>query len=226
MLRNIFPQLILSPLAKLTLFKLSGTPPCSRSFNTTPHFLLTCVWCGGHTANLVLLENMLCRRVFSFEVTDNQLNIPTETDPVVSYGGNDATSPDRSRCHMNEVLNIVRRALHVKQRGKETLHPLLKLASAWSRGPGKRSVAYGPRPGTLESASSSVTSSIHLSTSLDSCEDSVQLLSRIRLFATPWTAAHQASLSIINSWSLLKPMPVESVMPSKHLSPCCPLLLE
>ena len=169
---------------------------------------------------------MLCWRVFSFEVTDSQLNIPTETDPVVTYCGNDATSPDRSHCHMNEVLNIVRRALHVKQRGKETLHPLLKLASAWSRGPGKRNVAYGPRPGTLESASSSVMSSIHLSTSLDSCKDSVPLLSRIRLFATPWTAAHQASLSIINSWSLLKLMSIESVMPSKHLSPCCPLLLE
>ena len=43
---------------------------------------------------------------------------------------------------------------------------------------------------------------------------SVQLLSRVQLFATPWIAAHQASLSITNSWSLLKPMSVESVMPS------------
>ena len=46
---------------------------------------------------------------------------------------------------------------------------------------------------------------------------SVQLLSHVRLFATPWTAAHQASLSITNSWSLLKPMSIESVMPSNHL---------
>ena len=54
---------------------------------------------------------------------------------------------------------------------------------------------------------------------------SVQLLSCVRLFATPWTAAHQASLSITNSWSLLKLMSIESVMPSNHLILCCPLLL-
>ena len=45
------------------------------------------------------------------------------------------------------------------------------------------------------------------------------------LFATPWTAAHQASLFITNSWSLCKLMSTESVMPSKHLIPCHPLLL-
>ena len=54
---------------------------------------------------------------------------------------------------------------------------------------------------------------------------SVQLLSYVWLFATPWTAACQASLSITNSWSLLKLMSVESVMPSNHLILCCPLLL-
>ena len=54
---------------------------------------------------------------------------------------------------------------------------------------------------------------------------SVQLLSRVRLFVTPWTAACQASLSIINSKSLLKLMPIESVMPSNHLILCRPLLL-
>ena len=54
---------------------------------------------------------------------------------------------------------------------------------------------------------------------------SVQLLSRVWLFATPWTAACQASLSITNSWSLLKLMSIESVMPSNHLILCCPLLL-
>ena len=52
---------------------------------------------------------------------------------------------------------------------------------------------------------------------------SVQLLSCVQLFATPWTAASQASLSITNSQSLLKLMSIESVMPSNHL--CCPLLL-
>ena len=54
---------------------------------------------------------------------------------------------------------------------------------------------------------------------------SVQLLSRVQLFATPWTAAHQAPLSISNSWSLLKLMSIELVIPSNHLIFCCPLLL-
>ena len=54
---------------------------------------------------------------------------------------------------------------------------------------------------------------------------SVQWLSPVQLFAIPWTAAHQASLSIANSWSLLKFMSIESVMPSNHLILCCPLLL-
>ena len=54
---------------------------------------------------------------------------------------------------------------------------------------------------------------------------SVQSLSCVWLFATPWTAARQASLSITNSRSLLKLMSIESVMPSNHLILCCPLLL-
>ena len=54
---------------------------------------------------------------------------------------------------------------------------------------------------------------------------SVQSLSRVQLFPTPWTAARQASLSITNSWSLLKLTSIESVMPSNHLILCCPLLL-
>ena len=54
---------------------------------------------------------------------------------------------------------------------------------------------------------------------------SVQSLSRVWLFATPWTGALQASLSITSSWSLLKPMSIESVMPSNHLILCRPLLL-
>ena len=54
---------------------------------------------------------------------------------------------------------------------------------------------------------------------------SVQLLSCVQLFATPWTAAQQASLSITNSWSLLKLMTIGSVMPSNHLILCRPLLL-
>ena len=54
---------------------------------------------------------------------------------------------------------------------------------------------------------------------------SVQLLSHVRLFVTPWTAAHQASLSIINSQSSLRLTSIESVMPSSHLILCRPLLL-
>ena len=53
----------------------------------------------------------------------------------------------------------------------------------------------------------------------------VQSLSRVQLFATPWTAACQASLSFTNSQNLLKLMSIESVMPSSHLILCCPLLL-
>ena len=71
----------------------------------------------------------------------------------------------------------------------------------------------------------------------DSCEEAgevnlqhgefvvVQSLSCTRLFATPWTAARQASLSFAISWSLLKLMSIDSVMPSKHLIPCYPFLL-
>ena len=54
---------------------------------------------------------------------------------------------------------------------------------------------------------------------------SVQSLRQVWLFATPWTAACQASLSITNSRSLLKFVSIELVMPSKHLILCCPLLL-
>ena len=53
----------------------------------------------------------------------------------------------------------------------------------------------------------------------------IQLLSRVPLFATPWTAVLQASLSITNSWSLLKLMSIESAKPSSHLIFCRPLLL-
>ena len=53
---------------------------------------------------------------------------------------------------------------------------------------------------------------------------SVQLLSRVRFFANPGTSARQASLSITSSWSLPKPMSIESVMPSNHLILCRPLL--
>ena len=55
--------------------------------------------------------------------------------------------------------------------------------------------------------------------------NSVQSLSCVRLFATPWSTACQTSLSITNSWSLPTPMSIESVMPSNHIILCHPLLL-
>ena len=58
---------------------------------------------------------------------------------------------------------------------------------------------------------------------MDQSFSSVQSLSRVRLFVTPWTAAHQASLCIISSWSLLKLLSIESVMLSNHLILCRPL---
>ena len=61
--------------------------------------------------------------------------------------------------------------------------------------------------------------------SLYSIFSSVQLLSHVQLFVTPWIAACKASLSITKSQSLLKLMPIESVMPSSHLILCRPLLL-
>ena len=57
------------------------------------------------------------------------------------------------------------------------------------------------------------------------CFSSVQSLSHVRLFATPWIAVRQVSLSITNSWSSPKLMSIESVMPSSHLILCRPLLL-
>ena len=69
--------------------------------------------------------------------------------------------------------------------------------------------------------SSQSNSNIHTSVQFSS----VQSLSYVRLFATPWIAARQASLSITNSRSLLKLMSIESVMPSNHLILCYPLLL-
>ena len=60
---------------------------------------------------------------------------------------------------------------------------------------------------------------------LNSTNHSVQLLSHVQLLGMPWTAAHEASLSINNSQSLLKLMSIELVMPSNHLILCRPLLL-
>ena len=66
---------------------------------------------------------------------------------------------------------------------------------------------------------------LHFPGSLAVLFSSVQSLSRVLLFATPWIAARQASLSITNSWSSLRPTSIESVMPSSHLILGCPLLL-
>ena len=60
---------------------------------------------------------------------------------------------------------------------------------------------------------------------VSSISQSIQSLSHVQLFVTPWNFACQASLSITNSWSPPKPMSIESVMPSSHLTLCRPLLL-
>ena len=65
----------------------------------------------------------------------------------------------------------------------------------------------------------------HEQSNLEGCGPSVQSLSRVWLFVTPWTTAHQVSLSITTSQSLLKLMSIALVMPSNHLILCCPLLL-
>ena len=65
----------------------------------------------------------------------------------------------------------------------------------------------------------------YISANITAVFNSVQSLSHVQLFVTPWTAAHQASLSITNSQSLLKLMSIESVMPSNHLILCHPLFL-
>ena len=68
-------------------------------------------------------------------------------------------------------------------------------------------------------------SGLKITTSIVNVLSSVQSLSRVQLFVTPWTATPQASLSITNSWSLLKLMLIELVMPSNHLILCYTLLL-
>ena len=66
---------------------------------------------------------------------------------------------------------------------------------------------------------------LHSLSSIYCLFSSVQLLSRVRIFVTPWNAAHQAFLFITNSWSLLKLMYIDSLMPSNHLILCHTLLL-
>ena len=73
---------------------------------------------------------------------------------------------------------------------------------------------------------SALTFGLCKSINMSACSvSSVQSLSYVRLFVTPWTAACRGSLSIINSWSLLKLMSIQWVMPSNHLFLCHPLLL-
>ena len=65
-----------------------------------------------------------------------------------------------------------------------------------------------------------------LLTTVSKALSQVQSFSSVQLFVNPWTAAHQSSLPITNSWSLLKFISIESVMPSNHLILCHPLLLQ
>ena len=87
-----------------------------------------------------------------------------------------------------------------------------------------RSLFFHPDLPAFLLLTSPVSSNISTSEPLSDSQ-SVQSLSHVLLFVTPWTAERQGSLSITNSWSLLKLMPIESVMPSSHLTLCHPLLL-
>ena len=82
-----------------------------------------------------------------------------------------------------------------------------------------------PHTTTREQSPLSVTRECPLASESSVQFSSVHSLSRVWLFATPWTTARQASLSITNSWSSPKLMSIESVMPSNHLILCHPLLL-
>ena len=86
-------------------------------------------------------------------------------------------------------------------------------------------IPWVEEPGRLQSMGSQKSDTTELLHSLSVQFSSVQLLSHVQFFATPWTAALQASLSITNSRSPPKLMSIESVMPSNHLILCCPLLL-
>ena len=88
--------------------------------------------------------------------------------------------------------------------------PIIQLQVRWHSGPVTNLVKLF-QPATLQST--------------NSISESVQSLSRVQLFATPWITARQASLSITNSWSSPKPMSIASVMASNHLILCHPLLL-
>ena len=109
-------------------------------------------------------------------------------------------------------------------RVERELHHLLKVTPGGQRDPFLKSKSCWPVPfqedtfGEKRSTGKSVTGHGSLSSS-------GQLLGHVRLLGTPWTGAWQASLSITNSWSLLKLLSIESVIPSNHLILCRPLLL-
>ena len=98
-------------------------------------------------------------------------------------------------------------------------------ASSWIRDPVSRSLFHPNTTPRKRTETSGQLLGRLGPTPRDLVPHSVQSLSRVRLFVTPWTAARQASLSITNSRSLLKLMSIESVMPSNHLILCHPLLL-
>ena len=123
-------------------------------------------------------------------------------------------SPDE----LAESLQLQRSAKHAG-RGQRHPHPR---GHQTSGGSGEPALHHQGAPAALERSQWGQGSrKKRLSASV-----SVQLLSRVRLSVTPWTAAHQASLSITNSWSSPKPMSIVSVMPANHLVLCRPLLLQ
>ena len=101
------------------------------------------------------------------------------------------------------------------EKGMAILSSILVWRMPWTEEPG----GYSPRGHKESDLTEWLTLSLYIQFS------SVQSLSRVWLFATPWIAAHQASLSITNSRSSLRLTSIESVMPSSHLILCHPLLL-
>ena len=108
----------------------------------------------------------------------------------------------------------------------------MRFLASWTSASGSK-ISYNPPPPQKKTQLSYlllwevflVTPTVEFSGALAFCSKSVQSLNHVQLFVTPWTAAHQASLSITNSQSLLKLMSIESVMPPNHLILCLPLLL-
>ena len=115
-----------------------------------------------------------------------------------------------TRSHMLQLSNQINKIRNIKKTKPKNR------ATIWSS---------NPTPGHISGENSNSKKYVHSSVHCSPIYNSQKKFSHVRLFATPWIIACQASLSITNSWSPPKPMSIESVMPSNHLILCHPLLL-